>query len=434
VARARIARPATPSPPAEARSGVLRRGEFLAQLARSLRAAGPWRVLLAVRLDQVRELGDGLGQAAAFELEQAVAARLASELAPGDAQTLWMAFGFGVLVERASREAIEDLARRLCRVVAAAPFELRGATHALTVSVGVALPPAGDDAGAADRWFASAHAAQAIAHRLGGDRFDGVLSRDHGGMPPERVLIIREWVKEAASGENVQVEFQPAVPLRPGRPGLYCAQARLRDYRAPLAGVPRHEYLALAREAGALRMIDRMSLFAAFEAIEAERAQGRPTRVLAAVDLASVDAAQLRWLDAELRRRRAYADGLVVELDAEVALGRPELARVLQALEEAGVVVAIADAAGDMKRIAQLQRYPASLLRLPMAAVDSVPPARFLELLAPWRASGRELLVDQVVDVARMRGLWDLAVDYAQGEALAASSPRLDYEFSAGAP
>jgi predicted signal transduction protein with EAL and GGDEF domain len=413
---------------------MLRRGEFLEDMGRALLGDGPWRVLMAVRLDQVRELGDALGQAAAYALEQQVAQRLAAELGPGDAQTLWMAFGFGVLCERDSAEAIEALATRLCAAVAASPVTLEGVAHPVTASVGMALAPAGSDAGAVDRWFASAHAAQSIAPRLGGNRIDGVLSREHGGMAPERVLIIREWVKEAASGDNVQVEFQPAVPLRPGRPGIYCVQALLRDYRAPLAGVPRREYLRLARDAGALPMIDRMGWFAAFEAIEAERAQGRATQLLAPVDLASVDAAQLRWLDAELRRRRAYSDALVIELDADVALGRPDLARSFQALEEAGVRIAIADASGDLQRIARLQRFPAGLLRLPLRAVDAVGPARFLELLAPWRASGRELLLDGVADIGRMRALLDLHVDYVLGDALAASSPRLDYEFGPGSP
>ena len=346
------------------RTGALRRGEFLSQLRHVLGEDAPWQVLVAVRLDQARALAESLGQAAAFELEQAVALRLAAELSPGDAHALWMEFGFGLLVRRDDRDAVEQLGRRLCAAVAATPFEVRGTSHALTASAGIALAPAGSDAGAVDRWFASAHAAQAIAHRLGGNRFDGVLSRDHGNMPPERVLIIREWVKDAVGGENVLIEFQPVIPLQDGQAGLYSLQAKLRDYRAPLAGVARRDYLGLARDAGALQMIDRMSLFAAFEAIEAERALGRDTRVLVPLDLASVNDAQLFWLDAEIRRRRAHADGLLVELDAELALARPDLAAVVQRLEGQGVVIAIADGSGDLARIAQLQRLPAGLLRL----------------------------------------------------------------------
>lgn len=432
AARARLGTGnAAPAP--AMRGGPLRRGEFLAQLGQAARATGesPWQVLVALRLDQFRTLGESLGQAAAFELEQAVAARLATQLQPEDAQTLWMAFGFGVLATRGDRAAIEDLAARLCQVVAADPFVLRGTTLALTASVGVALAPSGADAADPDRWFAAAHAAQAIAHRLGGNRFDGVLSRDHGAMPAERVLIIREWVKEAVAGENVLIEFQPVLPLHEDRAPLYSLQAMLRDYRAPLAGVRRHEYLSLARDAGALPMIDRMSLFAAFEAVDEERAKGRATRVLVPVDLGAVNEAQLRWLDAELHRRRGSADGLVVELDADAALQRPDLARIVQRLEEQGVAIALSDASGDLERIARLQRFPAGLLRLPVRAVDSVGPARFAQLLAPWRDNGRDIIVDGVESVARIRALWELPVGYAQGDALAASGPRLDYEFTA---
>lgn len=430
LARIHAAPPSAASTDAAPRAGALRRGEFLAQLGSVLRSgADPWQVLMALRIDQAKALSETLGQAAAYALEQEVAARFAGALASDDAHSLWMPFGFGLLARRDDRESIEALAGDLCRCIAQAPFQVAGATQGLTASVGIALAPGTYGTGDADRWFASAHAAQAIAHRLGGDRFDGVLSRDHGSLPPERVLIIREWAKEAVAGDNVIIEFQPVLPLC-GEDGLYRLDARLRDYRAPLAGVGRSEYLGLARDAGALPMIDRMSLFSAFEAIEQERAQGRATQLLVPLDLATLGEALMVWLDAEVRRRKAHSDGLIVEFDAQMALGRPELVRVVQRLEDHGIVIALSDESGDLARIAQLQRFPASILRLPLAAVESVPPERFRTLLEPWRGSGRSLIADHVPDVGAVARLFDLDISFVQGDALAAGGPRLDYEFT----
>src|SRR3990167_6949451 len=70
------------------------------------------------------------------------------------------------------------------------------------------------------------------------------------------------------------------------------------------------------------------------------------------------------------------------------------------------------------------------LLRLPMAAIESVAPVRFNELLGPWHASGRGLIVDGVQSVDAVTRLFDLKVGYVQGDALAAGGPRLDYEFT----
>lgn len=432
ISRARLSHqppPAVVEP--EIRGGQLRRGEFLAQLGGVLRGApGPWQVLMALRLDQSQQMADLLGQAASFELEQALAARYSEALREDDAYTLWMEFGFGLLAERESRAEIEILARDICERVAQAPFVVRGTEYALTLSVGIALAPGGADTGDPDRWFASAYAAQAIAHRVGGNRFDGVLSRDHGSMPPERVLIIREWAKEAVSGSNVLIEFQPVLPLQMELTGLYSLEAKLRDYRAPLAGVKRKDYLSLAREAGSLPMIDRMSLFSAFEAIEEERANGRTTRVLVPIDLAAITDAQMLWLDAELRRHRAASEGLIIEFDADVALGRPELAAVVQRLEDNGIAIAVADGSGRLDRIRELLRFPANLMRLPLSAIDSLPPEEFRALLEPWHANGRGLIADQVESVENLSRLWALNIGYIQGDALAAGGPRLDYEFS----
>jgi CheY-like chemotaxis protein/EAL domain-containing protein (putative c-di-GMP-specific phosphodiesterase class I) len=432
VARARLLRaPAVAGPEPALRGGQLRRGEFLAQLGTALRdGARRWRVLMALRLDQNQTLSDQLGQAASFELEQALAVRFAEALRADDSYTLWMEFGFGLLAERESREEVEALARDLCQRVAETPFILRGQSHALTLSIGVALPPAGGDEGDPDRWFASAYAAQAIAHRLGGNRHDGVLSFEYGDMPPERVLIIREWAKEARNGGNVLIEFQPMLPLRPGMPGMYALGAKLRDYRAPLAGVVRREYLRLAREAGSLAMIDRMGLFEAFEAIEQERAIGHDTRVLVPVDLASADEAQLTWLDAELRRRHAFSDRLVIEFEAGLALADANFPRTIARLRSHGVMVALSDASTSAERVRDLCALPADWLRLPAAAIAEQEPEEIRQIVQPWLDRRRALIVGEVEDTTIVASLAQMNVGYIQGDALAAGGPRLDYSFA----
>lgn len=412
------------------RGGQLRRGDFLAQLGEALRnPQDSWQVLLSVKLDQADALGKQLGLGGAYELEQAVAQRFAGVLAEDDAYSLWLEFGFGVLANRGSREEIIELAQRLCRSMMEKPFLVQDQETTLTVSVGVALPPTGVGAGDPDRWFASAYAAQAIAHRLGGNRFEGVLSREHGGMPPERVLIIREWVKEAVQGQNIVIEFQPMLPLRGDNIGQYALVTKLRDFRAPLAGATREEYLLPAREVGALLLIERVALFSALEAIEEQRSHDHATRVLVPMDMASFDHSQFAWLQAELNRRKAHAAGLVIEVDAGLLLERPALVAVVKRIKQLGIAISLADNSGSLTRIEQLQNMPIDMLRLPFSAIDGVPVKTFSDLVAPWRASGCTLIIDQIEDVSAVSQLWALGIGYLQGDTLAASSPRLDYDF-----
>jgi PleD family two-component response regulator/EAL domain-containing protein (putative c-di-GMP-specific phosphodiesterase class I) len=433
IKRARLVRqqlPAASRVAHEALSGQLRRGDFLNQLAQAMREPGPgWLALLSIKVDQADALGKSLGQSASYALEQAIAARLSAELGSEDAYTLWLEFGFGVLARRESREELQALASRLCQAVARRPFEEPDVPpQSLTVSIGLALPPA--HAGAnPDRWFAAAYAAMSIAHRLGGNRHDGVLSREHGDIPAERVLLIRELVKDAARGEHIVNEFQPMLPLQAGDGGAYALSTKLRDYRAPLSGIGRDEYLAAARESGSLAMIERAGLFSAFEAIQAEREQGRRTLLLAPVDLGSLENAQLAWLAAERRRRGAAADCLVLEVAASDLLAKPHLVPVMQQLRDLGLRLAIADDSGGLSRVERLLPMPADLLRLPQAAIDGVPPDAFAALVKAWRASGRGLIVDSVRNLDTVQDLWSLGVDYLLGDALAASGPRLDYDF-----
>jgi len=76
-----------------------------------------------------------------------------------------------------------------------------------------------------------------------------------------------------------------------------------------------------------------------------------------------------------------------------------------------------------------LQQFPVAMLRLPYGAVENVPSNTFMELMRPWYASGRSLIVDRVANTDAVAQLWVLEIAYLQGDTLAASGPRLDYEF-----
>lgn len=409
--------------------GMVRRGDFLSHLATVASTPGSacW-VLMAIHVDRT-DLASKLDMTAIFELEERISQRFAALLRVDDVYSIWLELGFGVLVRRDDSDQVIELAKRICANVAAEPFLVADESMPLTVSIGLALPPKAAAEHAADKWFASAHAAQAIALRHGGNCQEGVLSREYEPIPAERVLIIREWVQEAKSGENVMIEFQPVLPLNTSAGDLYSVHAKLRDYRAPLGGVYRHEYLRIAREAGAMVMIDRVSLFSAFEAIEQERARGRDTRLLIPVEPDALEGVPWQWLEAELHRRRHLADRLILELEAHPKLEESIIVERLRTLRAFGVRIGLSDRSGGLEWIATWARLPVDVLRLQFQVVDAVSPDAFTGRLSPWREKGRQVIVDSIQrtnDMARFTGL---GVDYLRGRALAAIGPRLDYEF-----
>jgi DNA-binding response OmpR family regulator/EAL domain-containing protein (putative c-di-GMP-specific phosphodiesterase class I) len=405
----------------------LRRGDFLAELERRLRQSEQgWEVLLAVRVDRASELRERFGLAGVYALERALAVRLEAVLAHGDRFSLWEELGFGVLLQRTERSEIEAQVRALFGSVRAQPFELGGEALVPGISIGMALPPQGRRQSDVERWIASAFAALSMAMRFGGDRAEGVLSRDPGALPPERIMVIHQALKDLPRGGGLRFEFQPLMRLR-GERGSYALIAKLRDLRAPLQGYPRHEFLALAREQNQIATIDRMALFHAFEAIAEQRQRGRSSSILVPVDLRAFDARQFAWLKAELRRRPELTSDLRIELEAEALLD-PQLQPLLERLCADGLSLAAASATPRVELLQDLLSSPVHQLRLPCSLIQQTDPEALALLIAGWQAQGKELLVDGVRSVQAVGGLWNLGIDFLQGDVLAAASPRLDFE------
>ncbi|MCB1554794.1 MAG: response regulator [Xanthomonadales bacterium] len=405
-------------------SGKMRRGDFLATVGGRLQQLDErWHVLLALRLDQANALRDALGLAGTQALEREVAARLASCVVGSDCYALWEEMGFGLLVSRYSAKEVEAVIGRVLAAVASKPFEFAGVSHPLSASVGYAAPPHQGEP-TTERWLQQAFAALAMGLRLGGGQAKGVLSRDPGALSPERIMVINQALEWVARGGRPHFEFQAMLQLR-GEHVHYSLRTHLADLRNPLGGYPRGEFLALAREAKQLGAIDRMTLSHAIETLEDGRRRGVVASILVPVDLASFDDAQLAWLRGERQARPEALGDLQIELDAE-ALRSGEHAETVRQLHALGISLAASDASGGVKALQDLLRAPIDLLRLSHTAIQKEPLSRLTQLISHWRGGGRRILVDGVESMQSVASLWNLGIDYLQGDALAAPAPRAE--------
>lgn len=410
---------------------IVPRSVFLCQLSDEMgRPEHGCRTLLSIRVDQASALAEQVDRTVMFSLEEQICARIVPLLQGRDAMTIWLELGFGVLVQRDDSRPVIDLARRICARVAAEPFVVAGVSHELTVSVGLALSPRGPIVEGAHPWFASAYAAQALAYRHGGNRFDGLLTREFEPMPADRVMIIREWVQEAKSGGNVLIEYRAIMPMRPRCAPLYYMHAKLRDMRAPLGGVYRREYLRLAREAGAMVAIDRLSLFHAFQTLEQEQEQGRDTRLLVPVEMATLRGMPWCWLEAELVHRAHVADRLMIELDASSMLDGDDAMSSMVQLRKHGVRICLTAESADLAHAAAWAASPAEFLRVAAPVVEGMSHDAFAADVSMWRAPDKHLIIDGVDDFRTMARLDALGIDYLGGDAIAAIGPRLDHRFA----
>jgi len=412
-------------------TGYMRRGAFLDHLRErkaSTLATEMSSVLLVVSVDQGSDLQERLSLSVGHELEQAVAMRLASNFADSDRYCLIQEFGFGVYIDRPRRDALLAFADRLREAVAGQSFKVDGQDMRLTVSVGLALIPSSERS--VDDWINAAFAAARTAHRLGGNRIEGILSDADSALPPERLLRIRELLRDAVDKRGMAIDFQPLIPLRGTEAGRYAMLTYLADPKEPLGGIGRQDYVPVARELGLQQAIDRMLITHALRALDDQRSLNRVRDLLVPVDFASVDRDQLAWMQSEFARRKHVDQRLRLEFDASALIDSEAARRVLDRLRADGIRLGVAERSPRLGHLGELVQLPLKVLRLPAAVLQAMDAEATGPALENWQRSGRELVVEDVRDLSGITRFWNIGADYLQGDALATASPRLDFDFS----
>lgn len=420
--RARALRRQVLGSPQQAGSGPLPRAALALRLRNlSERPAA----LISVGLEQTDALTGKLPSLLRFEVEQALAGRIAARVEPGDAFSPWHDLHFLVLAHRAEEGELHQLAQSFRNGIDVRPAVVsRGQ---IKVNARVQLTLADDDP---QRWLdkaLSSWVARTSSASLSGQRpivsgriepSPAAPSVSDAVLHPEPALCL--------------VEYQPLIPARGLIADQWHQRLRLRATPSQTSGVLRADIAEAARHAGTLATLDRLALQLALDNVTRHRESGRAVRIQVEVDLATlIDPGFLNHVTELIRASGRKEPGLTLELDTDGVIERQALLRpVIDGLRQLGIQLCLRDFGMQPNAARLLQQINIDAIKLE-TDLALQPTIAFATIMAQIRDSGVPIQVEDVPDRAAITKLWELGADYIQCDLLRAHGPGLDFDFQA---
>ncbi|MBI5751826.1 MAG: EAL domain-containing protein [Hydrogenophilales bacterium] len=353
-------------------TGLPNRALLAELLSKAIADAGRSNTHLAVfflDMDRFKLVNDTLGHAIGDELLKAVAARLQDATRAGD--MLARQGGDEFIMALPNLTGIPDAAHIAEKVLLelGRTFELGSHTINSSTSVGIALFP--EDGEDAFTLLKHADAAMYRAKELGRNNFQ-FFAADMNINMLER-LALERGLRQALDRGELQLRYQPQFDLATGR--VLGAEALLHWLHPEHGLLPPAKFLTIAEESGLINPIGAWVLREA--CLEAQRWQSADHPLRVAVNLSAV---QLRQFDFAQRVAALIADtGIapdLLELDLHentLLLDTPALNKLLHALHDQGIRLAIDDFGAGYSSLANLKRLPIDKLKIACALVRELP-------------------------------------------------------------
>jgi diguanylate cyclase (GGDEF)-like protein len=317
--------------------------------------------LMLLNVNKFKDINDTFGYEGGDEVLLRVASTVRVVLRDCDTIARWSGDEFAVLLEDLGREADAlQVAQKIIDRIKP-PFTVRERACLVTLSVGIALFPAGElDQ---DALLKRADVAMTRA-KAWGENIVHVYSSDAAATPNER-LALKNGLREALANDQLFLEYQPQVDLASG--SIVGVEALLRWQHPLLGRIEPSRFVPLAEESGLIVPIGDWVLSTACAQQQAWLRAGLPPLKMTV----NLSARQLN--DPGLAGRvldTVKASGiepalLDLEITESVMIAYPEAHQVTMArLRAAGVRIAVDDFGTGYSSLSHLGQLPADVLKL----------------------------------------------------------------------
>lgn len=392
----------------------------LAQELASATASGTRGALLYIDLDHFKRVNDTVGHAAGDQLLTIVAQRLRACVKEGDTVARLGGDEFTIVLRQVTDpDAVRTVAERIVASLEA-PVNVAGRDHLVRASIGITLFP--DDATHIDELMRNADAAMYRAKEGGRGRavfFDRALAA-------RQVSASRSGLYRALRHREFSLFYQPQFEVADGR--LVGVEALLR-WQTPRNGLKYPaEFVPAAEETGLIVDIGAWVIEAACAQIALWREQGlAPPRLAVNVSAQQLRAAGFAEDLRRVLRRHALRPDLVELEFTEAVLDDPDAGRVLRALAEDGVRLALDDFGAGETSLAHLRQHPISIVKIDRSLIDDpqdvTAAALGATVIAMAHALGKTVVAEGVETIEQLDFLREHGCDVVQGYYLARPLP-----------
>jgi diguanylate cyclase (GGDEF)-like protein len=352
------------------------------------RAERPLAVLV-LDLDGFKAVNDSHGHHAGDQLLEQVGSRLRAVMRDTDTVARLGGDEFAVVLPAADLDQAERATRKLLQEIER-PFVLDGRPLRVRASVGIAVYPF--HGASADSLLQNADAAMYAAKTDACAWLVYSPARDrraHG----RRVLVAE--MREALSGRQFLLEYQPIVRLSDGRP---CGAETLLRWQHPVRGrlLP-DVFIGLAEQAG---LIDRMTLLALDWSLQEWCVPGAE-RVNVAINVSPrslIDPDFAHRVEEVIGGNGAAGKDVTLEITENVIVSDPtRTIRCLHQLHALGVRLVVDDFGTGYSSLSYLRRLPVDALKIDQSFVFGL------------AAGEDEVIVRSTIDLAHNLGLTVIA-------------------------
>ncbi|GIX34921.1 MAG: diguanylate cyclase [Lysobacteraceae bacterium] len=319
--------------------------------------------LLFLDLDRFKDINDSLGHAAGDRILKSAAARLLATVRESDTVARLGGDEFTVLLEELHEPAAaEQMAMRIIEAFST-PLQLDGRSEiVISPSIGIALFP--DHAEAPADLLKCADTAMYAAKDRGRNTWQ--MYSEALDAETRRRAAMLSALRRALEREEFRLVFQPRQRLADGR--IVGFEALLRWDSSELGPVAPAEFIPLAEETGLILPIGEWVLRQALAVLRRWREAGVGDGLVM-----SVNVSMLQFLRDHLEETVARAvqwagvpaSALEIEVTESLVMANAERAiRVLHALKEMGVSIAVDDFGTGYSSLVYLKRLPIHTLKI----------------------------------------------------------------------
>ena len=408
-------------------TGLPNRRLFLAATTAALArrtAAGGTVLVLLVDLDRFKNVNDSYGHAVGDELLKLVTPRLSSTMRRGDLVARLGGDEFALLCEDPTGRL--DPERLVARLVAAFTQPVQVGEHRLYVSGSTGVAFATDDV-TPDTLLREADTAMYEAKAAGGSCwriFDpGATGRSL------RLVAVEHGLREAITGSELALHYQPVMHLATGR--ALGVEALLRWNSPQLGHVGPDEFILVAERSGLIDQLGRWVLDQAVRDLASWRAQGlvdAAFRVAVNVSAYQLTADLPPYVAALLRQHQIPVTSFGVEITESAMMTGETPLNVLRALHELGVSLYLDDFGTGYSSLSHLRRFPLDVIKIDRSFVSGLDRhgtdrSLVLGVLSLSQALGKTVVAEGIETQNQLDVLRDAGCHAGQGYGLSRPVP-----------